>query len=431
MLKFTYLFTRYAMEFNITEDNKIKIGKLIHYYRMNTSNHISQNKFLKNKYNENICSRQTLSKIEKGIIIKQDSIYEELIQNLNLKYNTKFSVEELITEEMCTKLLYACDYYQLDSLVQLSSKYMKQLEPYTQYILFNEYYLCLYWIYTYYTIFKLPTLNDSKFIISLKDIINPNLYEVMMDLVFKCNLLHGNYTFYYFDYEHANSFINRANYAMILNTQSRYNEMLKICRILEKECIRNKNIIRLLDLYTTEGFGLTNTELVYFNSIISKTTQLLEENKKKIPRVKINQFYKNIGLQSFRLKEYKTCIQYLEKFIDTNSVYTNIIGIDLCIAYQYTNNIRKLKNFIKDKTLYCGNSQYELLLNYFIYKYNMNYSYNQLSDFIVNEVPSIIDNTMATFKDFFYDELTFLVDQTKRYKDLKDFLDATNNMLPK
>jgi hypothetical protein len=49
----------------------------------------------------------------------------------------------------------------------------------------------------------------------------------------------------------------------------------------------------------------------------------------------------------------------------------------------------------------------------------------------VNEVPHILDKTMATFKDFFYYELTSLVDETKRYKDLKDFLDATNNMLPK
>lgn len=419
------------MSFNISDKDKVKIGKLIHFYRKNVQNNKSQNLFLKNKYDENICSRQTLSKIEKGIIIKQDSIYEELIQNLNLKYNTKFSVEEIITEEMCSKLLVACDYYQLDDLIKLSSEYMKQLEPYTQYILFNEYYLCLYWIHTYYTNFKLPTLNDSKFIISLKDIINPDLYEVIMDLVFKSKSLNSDYDFTYFNYKNSKTIINRGNYMMSLYNQSRLNEMDKMCTILKKDCISQNNYIRLLDIYTSEGLTLTETETTKFNLLISKAETLIVEHRDKIPPLKINQMYKNFGLQSERLKLYNKAIMYLEKYIQSNGLYTRIIYINLCICYEYENEIEKLKNFIKDKTLYCGNSQYELLLNYFIYKYNMNYSYNQLSDFIVNEVPSIIDNTMATFKDFFYDELTFLVDQTKRYKDLKDFLDATNNMLPK
>lgn len=419
------------MEFNIADDNKIKIGKLIHYYRKNIYKHMSQETFLKNKFNEQICTRQTLSKLEKGSIIKQDRIYEELLQNFHLKYNTKYSIDEMITQNMCSDLLYSCDYYQLDSLVDLSKKYMKQLEPYTQYVFFNEYYLCMHWIHTYYADFILPTMEDAHFIISLKEIIHPDLYEVMMDLVFKCYLLYGIYDFSYFNYQKALSFINRANYTMILNTKSQYNDMLNLCQKLEEECINSKNFIRLLDLYTTEGFALTETEISHFYLIIYKTSNLIRKHKKTIPKIKVTQFYKNTGLQAFRLKEYQTCIQYLEKYIDSTSIYTNIIRIDLCIAYQHTNNEEKLKQFIKDKEIYHGNSQYELLLNYFIYKYNMNYSSISLSDFIVNDVPKILDETMATFKDFFYDELTLLVDKTKRYKDLKDFLDATNNMLPK
>ena len=121
----------------------------------------------------------------------------------------------------------------------------------------------------------------------------------------------------------------------------------------------------------------------------------------------------------------------MEKYIQSNGLYVRIVNVNLCICYEYENKIKKLKQFIKDKELYHGNSQYELLLNYFIYKYNMNYSLISLSDFIVNDVPQILDETMATFKDFFYDELTSLVNETKRYKDLKDFLDSTNAMLPK
>ena len=49
---------------------------------------------------------------------------------------------------------------------------------------------------------------------------------------------------------------------------------------------------------------------------------------------------------------------------------------------------------------------------------------------IVNKVPIIIDNTMGKYKQFFYEELSMLVEQTKRYKDLKTYLDSTSDMLP-
>ena len=68
----------------INDSDKKKIGYLIHLYRTQQFKHLSQNSFLLNEYNEPICTRQTLSKIEQGIIIKNDSIYEELLKKVNL-----------------------------------------------------------------------------------------------------------------------------------------------------------------------------------------------------------------------------------------------------------------------------------------------------------------------------------------------------------
>ena len=77
-----------------------------------------------------------------------------------------------------------------------------------------------------------------------------------------------------------------------------------------------------------------------------------------------------------------------------------------------------------------ADSQYENLLNYFILKYKYQTDNDELSYFIVNKVPIIIDNTMGKYKQFFYEELSMLVEQTKRYKDLKTYLDSTSDMLP-
>lgn len=414
----------------INDSDKKKIGYLIHLYRTQQFKHLSQNSFLLNEYNEPICTRQTLSKIEQGIIIKNDSIYEELLKKVNLKFNTDYCIEEFLPTSIFFDLLNACDYYNLEKLISISESYIKQLNPFKEYIFFHEYYECFKWIYTYYSSFELPTLQSTEYIISLKNIINSNLYEVMMDLVFKKRTISGIYDFSYFDFKNSNSMINRGNHMMILYNQSKLSEMLDYCQDLEEEYSSKNNYIRLLDIYSLKGFAFSNTEKEKFEKLVSQINHTVEAHNSNIPKIKISQLLKNIGLQAFRIDMYDIAINYLEQYIAMDSPYANIVGIDLCISYQKTNKINQLKSFIQSKKVYKGDSQYENLLNYFILKYKYQADNDELSYFIVNKVPIIIDNTMGKYKQFFYEELSMLVEQTKRYKDLKTYLDSTSDMLP-
>lgn len=414
----------------INDSDKKKIGYLIHLYRTQQFKHLSQNSFLLNEYNEPICTRQTLSKIEQGVIIKNDSIYEELLKKVNLKFNTDYCIEEFLPTSIFSDLLNACDYYNLEKLISISESYIKQLNPFKEYIFFHEYYECFKWIYTYYSSFELPTLQSTEYIISLKNIINSNLYEVMIDLVFKKRTISGIYDFSFFDFKNSNSMINRGNHMMILYNQSKLSEMLDYCQDLEKEYSSKNNYIRLLDIYSLKGFAFSNTEKENFEKLVSQINHTVEAHNSNIPKIKISQLLKNIGLQAFRIDMYDIAINYLEQYIAMDSPYANIVGIDLCISYQKTNKINQLKSFIQSKEVYKGDSQYENLLNYFILKYKYQTDNDELSYFIVNKVPIIIDNTMGKYKQFFYEELSMLVEQTKRYKDLKTYLDSTNDMLP-
>lgn len=414
----------------INDSDKKKIGYLIHLYRTQQFKHLSQNSFLLNEYNEPICTRQTLSKIEQGVIIKNDSIYEELLKKVNLKFNTDYCIEEFLPTSIFSDLLNACDYYNLEKLISISESYIKQLNPFKEYIFFHEYYECFKWIYTYYSSFELPTLQSTEYIISLKNIINSNLYEVMMDLVFKKRTISGIYDFSYFDFKNSNSMINRGNHMMILYNQSKLSEMLDYCQDLEEEYSSKNNYIRLLDIYSLKGFAFSNTEKEKFEKLVSQINHTVEAHNSNIPEIKKSQLLKNIGLQAFRIDMYDIAINYLEQYIAMDSPYANIVGIDLCISYQKTNKINQLKYFIQSKEVYKGDSQYENLLNYFILKYKYQTDNDELSYFIVNKVPIIIDNTMGKYKQFFYEELSMLVEQTKRYKDLKTYLDSTSDMLP-
>lgn len=420
--------TMYYLKIN--DSDKKKIGYLIHLYRTQQFKHLSQKSFLLNEYNEPICTRQTLSKIEQGIIIKNDSIYEELLKKVNLKFNTDYCIEEFLPTSIFSDLLNACDYYNLEKLISISESYIKQLNPFKEYIFFHEYYECFKWIYTYYSSFELPTLQSTEYIISLKNIINSNLYEVMIDLVFKKRTISGIYDFSYFDFKNSNSMINRGNHMMILYNQSKLSEMLDYCQDLEEEYFSKNNYIRLLDIYSLKGFAFSNTEKEKFEKLVSQINHTVEAHNSNIPEIKISQLLKNIGLQAFRIDMYDIAINYLEQYIAMDSPYANIVGIDLCISYQKTNKINQLKSFIQSKEVYKGDSQYENLLNYFILKYKYQTDNDELSYFIVNKVPIIIDNTMGKYKQFFYEELSMLVEQTKRYKDLKTYLDSTSDMLP-
>lgn len=414
----------------INDSDKKKIGYLIHLYRTQQFKHLSQNSFLLNEYNEPICTRQTLSKIEQGVIIKNDSIYEELLKKVNLKFNTDYCIEEFLPTSIFSDLLNACDYYNLEKLISISESYIKQLNPFKEYIFFHEYYECFKWIYTYYSSFELPTLQSTEYIILLKNIINSNLYEVMMDLVFKKRTISGIYDFSYFDFKNSNSMINRGNHMMILYNQSKLSEMLDYCQDLEEEYSSKNNYIRLLDIYSLKGFAFSNTEKEKFEKLVFQINHTVEAHNSNIPEIKISQLLKNIGLQAFRIDMYNIAINYLEQYIAMDSPYANIVGIDLSISYQKTNKIDQLKSFIQSKEVYKGDSQYENLLNYFILKYKYQTDNDELSYFIVNKVPIIIDNTMGKYKQFFYEELSMLVEQTKRYKDLKTYLDSTSDMLP-
>lgn len=414
----------------INDSDKKKIGYLIHLYRTQQFKHLSQNSFLLNEYNEPICTRQTLSKIEQGVIIKNDSIYEELLKKVNLKFNTDYCIEEFLPTSIFSDLLNACDYYNLEKLISISESYIKQLNPFKEYIFFHEYYECFKWIYTYYSSFELPTLQSTEYIISLKNIINSNLYEVMMDLVLKKRTISGIYDFSYFDFKNSNSMINRGNHMMILYNQSKLSEMLDYCQDLEEEYSSKNNYIRLLDIYSLKGFAFSNTEKEKFEKLVSQINHTVEAHNSNIPKIKISQLLKNIGLQAFRIDMYDIAINYLDIYIAMDSPYANIVGIDLCISYQKTNKINQLKSFMQSKEVYKGDSQYENLLNYFILKYKYQTDNDELSYFIVNKVPIIIDNTMGKYKQFFYEELSMLVEQTKRYKDLKTYLDSTSDMLP-
>lgn len=349
---------------------------------------------------------------------------------MNLKFNTDYCIEEFLPTSIFSDLLNACDYYNLEKLISISESYIKQLNPFKEYIFFHEYYECFKWIYTYYFSFELPTLQSTEYIISLKNIINSNLYEVMMDLVFKKRTISGIYDFSYFDFKNSNSMINRGNHMMILYNQSKLSEMLDYCQDLEEEYSSKNNYIRLLDIYSLKGFAFSNTEKEKFEKLVSQINHTVEAHNSNIPKIKTSQLLKNIGLQAFRIDMYDIAINYLDIYIAMDSPYANIVGIDLCISYQKTNKINQLKSFIQSKEVYKGDSQYENLLNYFILKYKYQTDNDELSYFIVNKVPIIIDNTMGKYKQFFYEELSMLVEQTKRYKDLKTYLDSTSDMLP-
>lgn len=127
---------------DIPEDDKIKLGKIINYYRVNVykeryPDSWSINNFVQGEYG-NICSSTTLSQIENGVIIKDNDIYDEILNKLGQKYNYEKNLSD-IHKAYGEKIIYNFENYKDTAVTSLIKDYIVELNPYKNYIFEKEF----------------------------------------------------------------------------------------------------------------------------------------------------------------------------------------------------------------------------------------------------------------------------------------------------
>lgn len=380
-------------KFEIDMHDKKIIGQLLRFYRINMNR--AQKDMIINEYGDQICSRKTLSLIERGKPIALDRIYEELLLKFSLRYNYDKHIYEW--KNKFSELLHYCEFYNIPDILQAVNSLMEIFERYKDYVIFHEiYYFCTI-IQAYYQNHILLDENSVRNLSEMIKILNTPLNDIMIDLLFKsCVRLDLEYKEYY-NFSKATNIINKMNYLMTLVYDTKVHSAIEYSFILKYELSSTNNHIRLLDLYNIKMTLYRKAEEQEFLSLVNVIQDILNTDDDYIPKIKRAQTYKNLAITAYKLE--------LLDIAET--------GIIKFIQYQ--------------KSEICGN-KYNVYLNYFIYKYKCLYAPEKLNDYIMRDVLVNLHKTDSIYARIFYRELNSIIKITKQYKDSKTFIEKIKDL---
>lgn len=417
--------------FIINDQDKEFIGVLIKHYRVqnlyrNADRFWTQDYFIYTSDRIKICSRKTLSLIEKGKLISHDSIYESLLSNIGYRYCFDMTYTSLGLESISKQLYDACCFYTIDTILKLTDLLISKLKKYDEYIILNEYLLVFQIIHNYYSTFKLPNVEEINFILLIQDYIDMNVKEILIDLVFKAKVRAESFNIDYYNFSQSTSTMNRINYILSFIYNNKTSTAIQLMNTLKTELTLTNNTIRLIDILNIQISLYNTSEYDEYISDIESLNKLIK-SAVNIPKVKLAQTYKTIAVATYKYKKYKLSKNYLAKFMNISPREYTPFLIILIDIYQKENSLNEIHNILKHYKVKYTN-KYNIFLNYFIYKYTYNYSGILLCKFIIKDITKALEASDKLYYQIFLTELNQLVVTTNCYKNLKIFLDKTTHI---
>lgn len=274
----------------ISEEEKKQLGYLIHYYRnlyfhsqVNNANDFKQTIFCRN-----ICSQAQLSRLENGDVLKDQEIYFQFLNKLNLNLEKVSVKDQLIFKTYFENIII---YQNDDALVINYNDYVMQINKFQNTFKKN----IIYTHFNYTLEFVLAILNgdldDAANIIedveSNLDILPPNYLIVALQYLGKYYYLRKNYLkankFYLFSIKHMHK-ININNSFIYIDTAINYIKMNKSLYVLD---YLNKALDAFIGTHNYEiltkiyyCYGLVNLKNKYLDDGINYLFMALNFSKK-------------------------------------------------------------------------------------------------------------------------------------------------------
>lgn len=165
-----------------TEFEKEKLGKSFQYYRK--KQHIKW----KNIQERSLFSQTTLSKMQKGSILKNQTYYDDLLELLNLDYRRIKGFEERL-DEYLLKLSQVLEIYDNKQIEKLYLEMENSLKDFSNTPIYEQYYLALSHIFRYYREGRYLTLEEINTDILLieSDFFEKELTVYLLEVMFISN----------------------------------------------------------------------------------------------------------------------------------------------------------------------------------------------------------------------------------------------------
>lgn len=419
---------------DIIKEDKIKLGIIIKYYRINdykidNPNSWSINHFIKDD-SEYICSNITLSNIENLEIIENDEIYDRLLNKLNLKYNYEKNLSN-IHEEYSNLIIEEFNNFNFHKLNIITDEYIQILSPFKDFILENEYLSALEFIKVHSnkindSNIKLYEKNISKFV----DIFN--IYPTgIKELLY--NFLIG-ISIQFYDTNKRASILENINiedsklaivniqYANYLIYIEDYYNAFDILIPIIKKYENENNIIGIISALPTKIrlMAETNSKNWIFQS--KNAIKFILDNPCHNKGIVTSSLY-NIALTLYLKNEYSLAYDIYIILIEEYNYLNDMISISVNVAGFLLEKpipkkaIIKRDHFIKDKYI-------DPMYNFFVLK-EEGASFEELEDYILTDIKPILKHWNKPVYYNYYNILEFLVNKTNnrdklyKYKQLR------------
>lgn len=402
----------------VSKERLSVIGRLIGIYREERRDN-TQNEYTQKRFCDGICSPNTLKSIEAGGLSRSEDIYIELLDKLGLKYGEFPAIDEAI-DELMVELYEAIEFYDENSIQDLSQKALRILRQVTDYVYYHDLYEIINSLCKYY-------LEDE--LISFE---KAGRYRQMLGF-------DGNYDdilkILIFARMKTESILNLKNYELLVNSLDIYNsklnclkinllhyyyvmgmylEMNKLINELEIYFEKYDNVIRLIDTYNFAIVLLSCVDQRRQDYYIQKAIALID--KVKLPNLKIGEVYDNIASSYHNRKMYDEALFYYEKTI---IYHKHDLLRKLIIIADCQNHIGKeisIPHLSDDETLNYPTSM-KIMYKYFTLDKDVPDFIKQ--NYIMKRIVPILSDSVCI--EIFNYELNRLVRKTNHYKDLLVF----------
>ena len=374
-----------------------------------------RHQWTQSEFCKDICAQNSLISVERGNVSRFLENYSLFAKQLGLKITYSADVDKRI--DVYTKEIYhAIEYYDFATMKKYFAKLYEMLEPMKNYLWYCDLYYAASVIEGYYLDRKFIDSDDRLYYADMIGEFSDEWDEMLKSVVFVCYYHDLNSTDY-LDFFKNNKIdkckgaLNKVNTMLFLYDQDRTRKLLELARQYEKEWIKQKNDLRLLDLYGIILPSFSFHDVYEVEDVYNTIMDILETHK--VNRYKIAECYHAIGIAYYNLEFYEESIENLLISYKYDKEHFKPLYVYIAHAQRMLGKKVELPNYSKKDI-----SSHAIIYQKFYEYYEIIEATPELAEkyIMTHIIPVLSTCTDRCIFEIMQKEVELLANQTNRYK---------------
>lgn len=396
-----------------SDEEKKLLGKYIRYYRC-------KHKIKYDNFRESfVCGHQTLLEIEKGLVKKDDELYDRIMSFMKMEYHLNED-DFCFLKEWIDDLFDACDFHDLNKIVLLEQQFYEKYQE--KCIFIDDIKEILHLVHKFYIQYEMLESDEMKRCLDLCKVYDSKLNSIMIEMCARSNfVLVCDQSF---DREiikrvHQNDRILKYWVAHYCLMEAKVLEAFKCYEeIYQEACSYHNHYKRIRVLMDMQAIA-RELDRSKAKKITNELIELMKNEE--VPIDLQIAFLYNLGMYYYKNKNYEEAYNWFKKRYLCKSSFSALF---LCFAS--ASHLNKTLDF-DYSDIFEESIPYPIFIRFFDLK-NKKESELKLENFIFKEVIKELKSIHyyePHWRIFEY-EIEILCSKTRNYKNMKKFKELMN-----